>query len=213
MAEQGGICFLELVDRFDMAVGHDQADGPASWGHIHGRRSPVHPGRRCVPGFPQDDRQKMHSSDMIRVWWISWCWGCRGRDFAISRAADDVVIFQFDRFIGFGGCGGFLAHHADVIQVLAHVRIPVARQDHQRITDAALGHIAGAHRVGRVAQRHPVVHQGSARVDGETQPVAGFARDFDCALGETAARPDIRRSVSCRNAARGSGWVFPVLCG
>lgn len=112
------------------------------------------------------------------------------RNGAQQGGADDVVVFEFDGFVLFGVGGGFFAEIADVVEFGAHLVGPVAGDDHARVVHVAFGDVGGAGGVSLVGEGNPVVHDGSARVDGEAEAVAVFAGNLHRADAKTAAGPD-----------------------
>ena len=61
------------------------------------------------------------------------------RDWSKRRGADDIVIFLFGGLVLLGVSGGILRDLDDIIQVFERIRIPITRQDHQRVIHGAFG--------------------------------------------------------------------------
>ena len=73
--------------------------------------------------------------------------------------------------------------------MVASVGVPVAGDDEKRVL-FPVGQEGRARRVAFVDQRNPVVHDRTARIDGEADFISGFFGDFDRTETEIPAGPD-----------------------
>src|SRR5215216_4886289 len=90
--------------------------------------------------------------------------------------AHDVVIFELRGSILLRVRGSILTDITYDIEICLHLVGPVTRDYHAWILDGTFRHVGGAVGIRLVSKWHPVVHDRSARVDGEAKAIAILPR-------------------------------------
>lgn len=115
----------------------------------------------------------------------------RRRNGAVSRRADDIVIFKLGCLVLLGISCGLFTDLADIVQLAASVNIGITRNGHQRIASGCFWNRVGIRRIVGIGLRNPIVHNRSAWVDGEGQLIAQLRGQFHGAARESAAWPNV----------------------